>query len=154
MVASISPEPTKVSESTLTPTSNFTVAPLAKSDPMIRTASLVPRAPVDGATEVTRGPGSIVRQPAQVPAAAPGFVTVTSRLPVAAPGATEIRTTSCDRSVDVIESTVTPEPETETAAPFAKFDPSIFTCAFVAPCPSDAGLTEATAAEVRPAGRC
>ena len=75
------------------------------------------------------GPRLMFRQLVQVAGAALGFVTITLRLPMAAPLVTESRTSGGSASNDVVVA-VTPVPETVTMLPGTKPVPMMDTGTF------------------------
>src|SRR5207248_1956396 len=62
---------------------NETVAPAWKPEPFTVTAVPPALGPLEGATDVTAGAATNVKQPGQVPACASGFVTTTFAAPAA-----------------------------------------------------------------------
>jgi hypothetical protein len=113
-----------VTELTVTPPENETVAPLAKLVPFTVTFWVVPCATDDGLTEVTVGPLFTVKQPEQVAGAEPSlFVTLTLRAPVVAPELMVMLAVRWLEFTKVVEFTVIPVPENDAAAPFTKLVP-------------------------------
>ena len=100
---------------------NETVAPAWKPDPL--TVTVVPPAlgPLDGATDVTVGPATYVKQPLQVPLCASGFVTTTFTLPAACAVVVPAML------VALIVETVSDDPPNETVAPAWKSVPVMVT---------------------------
>jgi len=98
-----------------------TVAPAWKPDPL--TVTDVPPAlgPLDGATDVTVGPATYVKQPPHVPVCVSGFVTTTFTLPAACAVVVPAMV------VGVIVETVNADPPNETVAPDWKSVPVIVT---------------------------
>jgi hypothetical protein len=110
------PELTNVTDCTVTPDPNLATAPATKFEPRMSTEMVAPLPPLFGEVEVGTGRGSIVRHAEQVPDPAP-VVTVTSRTPVGAVAAALTLTVSFVLLTKVVESTVTPVPETDAVAP-------------------------------------
>jgi len=132
----------KVVEFTVMPDPKRAFAPARKSEPSTSTESVSPRAPLFGEVDVGTGAGSIVRHPVQVAEAAP-VVTVTSRAPMGAVAAAFSLTESLVLLTKVVETTVTPVPDTAVDAPDWKFVP--FTVSVRVPFwPSLLGLREET----------
>ena len=133
---------TNVTDPTVMPDPNFAIAPAAKFEPRMSTEIVAPLAPLFGDVEVGTGRGSIVRHPGHVPDPPP-VVTVTSRPPVGAVPAALTLTVSFVPLTKVVETTVTPVPETEAVAPLWKLAP--FTVSVrVPPCPRVLGLSDET----------
>jgi hypothetical protein len=105
---------------------NTTVAPLAKPVPVIVTVvGPVPWAIAFSDVEVTVGPALTVNMPVPVPAPPSGFVTVTSRTPVAAPDAIVMPAVNCVALTKLVLFTVMPVPLKLAVAPLTKPVPLI-----------------------------
>src|SRR6266540_3958925 len=113
---------TKVVEFTVIPDPKRATAPGWKLDPRTSTERGVPLVPLFGEVDVGFGAGSIVRHPAHV-AEPPPVVTVTSRSPTGAVAAAFTFTDSLLLLTKVVETTVTPVPDTDVVAPDWKLVP-------------------------------
>src|SRR3954462_12814482 len=107
------------------PGMGFTSAPGWKSEPSTWTSRVVPRAATAGDADVGFGAGSTTKQAGHVPEEASPFVTVTSRLPVAAASSIEICAPSLVALLNVVLSTSIPVPENDGVAPDVKPLPRI-----------------------------
>ena len=94
------------------------------------------------------GPAVTVKHPVHMPEPASGLVTVTLRVPVAAPRLTEMFTVTWVALSTVVEFTVMPEPENDVAAPARKPVPVTTMLWLAAPCARDGGLAEMTVGAV------
>ena len=125
---------------------NVTAAPLTKPVPTIAKLWLAAPCPrLDGLTDVNVGAPLTVNAPVAVIAPAPlavEFVIVKSRAPVVAPDAIVTFAVKCVASVKLVEFTVMPLPLNVTAAPEAKFVPTIARFWLVAFCPRLDGVTD------------
>jgi hypothetical protein len=134
------PELMNVVEFTVTPEPNLALAPARKFEPRMSTERVIPLAPLFGEVDVGFGAGLIVRHPVHV-AEPPPAVTVTSRAPTGAVAAAFTLIVSLVLLTKLVETTVTPVPDTDVVAPDWKLLP--FTVRFrVPPWPSAFGLTE------------
>ena len=122
MLAMSSLELTKVVECTVTPAPNVALAPDRKFEPRMSTVRVAPLAPVLGAVDVGVGAAWIVRHPVHVPEAPPEL-TVTSRVPTVAVAAAFTAIVSWLLLTKVVDSTVTPVPDTVAVAPDWKLVP-------------------------------
>ena len=116
------PELTKVVDFTVIPDPKRAAAPARNLEPTMSTERVTPLALLLGEVDVTAGAGLMVRHPPHV-AESPPVVTVTSRAPM---GAVAVALTLMDSLVlltNVVETTVTPVPETEVVAPDWKLVP-------------------------------
>ena len=134
------PELMNVVEFTVTPDPNLAMAPARKLEPRMSTFRVTPLAPLFGDVDVGAGAGLMVRHPVHV-AEPPPVVTVTSRAPTGAVAAALTLIVSLVLLTKVVETTVTPVPDTDVVAPDWKLVP--FTVSVrVPPWPSLFGLTE------------
>jgi hypothetical protein len=133
-------ELTKVVEITVMPDPNLAMAPDRNLEPRTSTDRVVPLAPLFGEVDVTTGEGLIVRHPAHVVEPAT-VMTVTSRGPTAAVASAFTLIVSLMLLMKVVETTVTPVPDTDVVAPAWKLLP--FTDRVRVPAwPSVFGLTD------------
>jgi hypothetical protein len=123
-------ELTNVVELTVIPEPKRATAPAWKFDPRMSTDRVVPLAPRVGDADVGFGAGSIVRHPVHV-AEPPLVVTVTSRAPIGAVAAAFTLTLSLPLLTKVVDTTVTPVPDTDVVAPDWKLVP--FTATVLVP---------------------
>jgi hypothetical protein len=145
-----------VSEVALTNVVEFTVIPVPENDavapdanpvPVIVTFWLVAPWPREaGLVDVTAGAALTVNRFVPVATLPSGLVTVTFRVPVVAFPATVMLAVSEVELTNVVEFTVIPVPENETASPepLSKLVPVIVMFWLVAPCPRELGLAEVT----------
>src|SRR3954471_15390983 len=103
----------------------FTSAPGWKAEPSTWTSRVVPRAARAGDADVGFGAGSTTKHAGHVPNEPSPFVTVTSRLPVAAAESTAICAPSRVGLLNVVLSTSIPIPENDAVAPGVKPLPRI-----------------------------
>ena len=135
-------ELTNVVELTVMPAPNLAMAPAWKCDPRMSTERVAPLAPLFGEVDVGAGAGSMVRHPVQMAEPAP-VVTVMLRAPIGAVAVAFTLMVNLMLLTKVVETTVTPVPDTEVVAPDWKLVP--FTARVrVPPWPSALGLTEET----------
>lgn len=123
------------------------VAPATKLVPVIVTSwRTEPRGRELGFVEATVGVWAVatLKQPAHDPVAPPGLVTVTSRVPAAAPGVTVTLTVKTLLLWKVVELTVIPPPEKAAVAPGRKLAPEMVTSRLVEPWGSELGLVDVT----------
>src|SRR5919198_295204 len=101
---------TKLVELTVIPVpEKLTAAPLTKPVPLTVMLWLAAPWPRElGLVDVTVGAALTVKQPLHDPVPASGFVTVTSRAPVAAPAVIVMFAVSCVELTKVVELTVIP----------------------------------------------
>ena len=133
-------ELTKVIEFSVMPAPNLAVAPAWKREPRMSTERVAPLAPVFGEVDVGAGAGVIVRHPVHVAEPAP-VITVTFRAPMGAVAVAFTLMVNLMLLTKAVETTVTPDPDTEVVAPDWKLVP--FTARVrVPPWPSAFGLTE------------
>ena len=133
-------ELTNVVELTVMPAPNLAMAPASKCEPRMSTKRVAPFAPLFGELDVGAGAALTVRQPGHVAEPAP-VVTVTLRAPMGAVAVAFTLMVNLMLLTKVVETTVTPVPDTELVAPDWKFVP--FTAKVrVPPWPSAFGLTE------------
>src|SRR4051794_8829137 len=107
------------------PGRGFTSAPGWKPEPNTWTSSVVPRWACTGDADVGEGAASTTKHPGHVPNEASPFVTVTSRLPVAAAASIAICAPSLVGLLNVVLSTSIPVPENDGVAPGSKPLPRI-----------------------------
>src|SRR5262249_49307002 len=113
-----------------------------KLKPTTVTVSLMaPRPTESGSAAIPYGPWLTFRQFVHVAAGAPGMLTMTLRLPVAAEVVTETGTTSCVGVMVVGAPAVTPDPEKLTVLPGAKPVPVMVIGKEMAPRPTELGIT-------------
>jgi hypothetical protein len=124
------PELTNVVEFTVMPDPNLAMAPTRKLEPRMSTEWLTPLAPISGEVDVGAGAGLMLRHPVHVAEFAL-VVTVTSRAPIGVEAAAFTLIVSLLLLTKLVESTVTPAPDTEVVAPDWKLVP--FTVRFRVP---------------------
>jgi hypothetical protein len=133
-------ELTKVIELTVMPAPNLAIAPAWKCEPRMSTEMVPPLAPLFGEEDVGTGAGLMVRHPVHVVEPAP-VVTVTLRAPTGVVAVAFTLIVNLMLLTKVVETTVTPVPDTEVVAPDWKLVP--FTPRVRVPFwPSAFGLTE------------
>jgi hypothetical protein len=133
-------ELTNVVELTVMPAPNLAMAPASKCDPRMSTERVAPLAPLFGELDVGAGAAMTVRHPVHVAEPAP-VVAVTLRAPMGAVAVAFTLMVNLLLLTKVVETTVTPVPDTELVAPDWKLLP--FTAKVrVPPWPSAFGLTE------------
>ena len=142
---------TRVTECTVIPVPENTTedgvqVPLTKLKPTTLMVSLIgPAAHLGGQRGQAVRALVDVQAAVQVAPASPGFVTVTLRLPIAAPLVTETSAVRWVASTKVVEA-VTPVPEIATVLPATKPVPTMDTGKLMAPRPTEAGATLVTVA--------
>lgn len=133
-------ELTKVIDLTVIPAPNLAIAPPRKFEPRMFTDRVAPLAPLFGEVDVGFGAGLIVRHAAHAADPTP-VVTVTLRAPMGAVAVAFTLMVNLTPLTKVVETTVTPVPDTEVVAPDWKLAP--FTARVRVPFwPSAFGLTE------------
>jgi hypothetical protein len=133
-------ELTNVVDFTVIPAPNFAMAPAWKCEPRMSTERVAPLAPLFGDVDVGTGAGVMVMHPVHVAEPAP-VVAVRLRAPMGAVAVAFTLIVNLMLLTNVVETTVTPVPDTEVVAPDWKFVP--FTARVRVPFwPSAFGLTE------------